>query len=103
MIIKGNAQFVQKVTFEPWISNKTVMEVGNIIKAATFKSFLHLTYKYKQLFFLTVLFDNFMIQTLTDHFWGLHKNMNCPFPLKMKLWSISTPSKVTDYFVPICV
>ena len=103
MIIKGNAQFVQKVTFEPWISNKTVMEVGSIIKAATFKSFLHLTYKYKQLFFLTVLFDNFMIQTLTDDFWGLHKNMNCPFPLKMKLWSISTPSKVTDYFVPICV
>ena len=24
-----------------WISNKTIMEVGNITKAATFKSFLH--------------------------------------------------------------
>ena len=25
-----------------WISNKTIVEVGNIKKAATFKSFLHL-------------------------------------------------------------
>ena len=28
-----------------WISKKTVMEVGNIIKPATFKCFLHLSYK----------------------------------------------------------
>ena len=24
-----------------------------------------------------------MRQTLTNDFWGLHKNMNCPFPLKV--------------------
>ena len=32
---------------------------------------------------MTVLFDIFMRQTLTNDFWGLHKNMNCPFPLKV--------------------
>ena len=59
------------------------MEVGNITKAATFKSFFHLSYKNTQLlFFATVFFD--MRQTLTDDFRGLHKNMNCAFPLKGK-------------------
>ena len=59
------------------------MELGNITKAATFKSFPHLSYKNIQLlFFVTVLFNVFMRQTLTDHFRGLHKNMNCSFPLK---------------------
>ena len=61
------------------------MEVGNITKAATFKSFFHLSYKNTQLlFFVTVLFDIFMRQTLTDDFRGLHKKMNCAFPLKGK-------------------
>ena len=58
------------------------MGVGNITKAVTFKSFLHLIDKYTQLvFFLTVLFDTFMSQKLTDYFWGLHKNTNYAFPL----------------------
>ena len=58
------------------------MEVGNIIEAASFKSFLHLSYKKTQLLFIvTVLFNIVMRQTLTDDFWGLHKNMNCGFPL----------------------
>ena len=40
--------------------------------------------KNTQLLFLwTVLYNIFMRQTLTDDFWGLHKNMNCTFPLKM--------------------
>ena len=57
------------------------MEVGNITKAITFKSFLHLSYKNTKLFyFVTVLFSIFMRQTLTDDFWGLHKNMNGAFP-----------------------
>ena len=52
------------------------------MKAATFKSFLHLSYKNTQLlFFVTVLFNVFMRQTLADDFWGLHKNMNCALPL----------------------
>ena len=58
------------------------MEVGNITKVAAFKSFFHLSYTNTQiLFFVTVLFNFFMRQTLTDDFGGLHKNMNCAFPL----------------------
>ena len=62
------------------------MEVENISKAATFKSLFHLNYKITQLFnffFVTVLFNIFMRQTLIDDFWELHKNMNCAFPLKI--------------------
>ena len=48
------------------------MEVENITKTATFKSFLLLSYKNTQLLSLQiVLFNIFMIQTLTDDFWGL--------------------------------
>ena len=58
------------------------MKVGNITKAAAFKKFFHLSYKSTQiLFFVTLLFNFFMRQTLTDDFWRLHKNMNCAFPL----------------------
>ena len=62
------------------------MEVGNITKAATFKSFLRLIYKKaKLLYFVIVVFSIFMRQTLTDDFWGLHKNINCMFPFTLKL------------------
>ena len=45
------------------------MEVGNITKAPTFKSFLHLSHKNtKLLYFVTVLFNIFMRQTLIDAF-----------------------------------
>ena len=58
------------------------MEFDNIAKTATFNRFLHLSYKNTQLlFFVTVLSNIFLRQTLTDDFWGLHKNMNCAFPL----------------------
>ena len=67
-----------------WISNKTIIEVGNITKAAICKSFLHLSYKHTQLLFLwTMLFNSFMRQTLTYNFGGLHKNMNKAFPSVM--------------------
>ena len=49
--IKGNAKFVQKVTFEPLTDFKQ-NRYGNITEAATFKSFLHLSYKNTQLLFL---------------------------------------------------
>ena len=66
------------------VSNKTIMEVGKTTKATTLKSFLHLSYKNtitSTTFFVTVLFNIFMRQTLTGDFWGLQKNMNCAFPL----------------------
>ena len=51
--VKGNAEFVQKVTSNPWrVSNKTIIEVGNITKTAIFKSVPHLLYKNKKLLFL---------------------------------------------------
>ena len=66
-----------------WILNKTIIEIEIITKATTFKSFLHRSYKNTQLLsFVAVLFNIFMRQTLTDGFWGLHKNMNCAFPLR---------------------
>ena len=59
------------------------MEVGNATKAATFKTFLDLSYKSTHLHvFVTALFNIFMKQTLTDDFWRLHKNTNCGFPLR---------------------
>ena len=64
--VKGNAQFVQKVTFEP--SNKTIMKVGNITKPATFKNFLLLRYKNTQLLFLWQCFIIFL--------WEKHANTN---------------------------
>ena len=46
-------QFIKKLDFEPLMDFKqTIMEVGNITKAATFKSFLHLSYKNAELRFL---------------------------------------------------
>ena len=66
-----------------WISNITNhIEIRNFIKAPSFKSFLHLSYKKAHInLFMTVSFNIFLRQTLTDDFLGLHKNMNCAFPL----------------------
>ena len=47
-----------------WISNKTMIEVGNITKAATFKSFLHLSHKNTQLIFL---WQSFLILSWDKH------------------------------------
>ena len=58
------------------------MEVRNITKAATFKSFLYLSYKkHTVTFSVAVIFNIFRRQTLIDDFCGLHKNMNSAFPL----------------------
>ena len=53
------------------------MEIGNVTKAATFKTFFHQSYKNIQLLFLWQCFLTiFMRQILTDDFWQLHKNKN---------------------------
>ena len=80
------------------------MKVENITKAAAFKSFLHLSYKNTQLHFLwTVLFNIFMRQTLSDDFWGLHKNMNCAFPLSNSKFLLhsSLQMRVSNFFTKI--
>ena len=81
--LKRNVQFAQKVNFEPLMDFKqNHIEIRNFIKAPSFKSFLHLSYKKAHInLFMTVSFKIFLRQTLTDDFLGLHKNMNCAFPL----------------------
>ena len=69
------------------------MEVGIITKAATFKSFLHLSYKNTVTFFMAVFFNIFMRQTLTDTFWVLHRNINCAFPLNETVKSFIRKSR----------
>ena len=76
------------------------MEVGNITKAATFKSFLHLCYKNIELLFLwTMLFNIFLRQTLPDDFWVLHKNMNCMFPLNVTINDFSVDQSKKKAFL----
>ena len=61
------------------------MEIGKDSKAAIFKSSLHKVIKAHNYFFCDCAFlIFFMIQTLTDNFWGLHKNKNCAFPVYEK-------------------
>ena len=61
---------------------KPLWKFGNITKAASFKgSFSAKLEKHTITFFMTVLFNIFMRQTADDS-WGLHKNMNCAFPLR---------------------
>ena len=68
-----------------WISNKTIMEVGNITKDSTFKSFFHLSYKNTQLlFFVIVFFNIFHEKKIKQWFWRVtqkYEYMNCVFPL----------------------
>ena len=76
------------------------MGVGNITKAATFKSFLHLSCKNIELLFLwTMLFNIFMRQTLPDDFWVLHKNMNCMFPLNVTINDFSVDQSKKKAFL----
>ena len=69
-IFKGNAQFVQKVTFKPLMDFKKKKFTSPKLSKQTIT------------FFETVLFYIFMNQTLIDDFGGLHKSMNCAFPLR---------------------
>ena len=66
------------------------MDIGNTTKVVTFKKKFHLSYKNKITFFVSVLFNIFTRQSLTDGFWGLHENMNCAFPLRAENKGIST-------------
>ena len=47
-------------SFKKWFSNKTVIEIGNVRKTATFKSFLHQSYKNTQLSFFVSVFKLFL-------------------------------------------
>ena len=47
------------------------MEVGNITKVGTFKSFFIRVFLHRITFFVTMLFNIFMRQTLNDYFGGV--------------------------------
>ena len=65
-----------------WISNKSIIEVGNVKIAATFKSFLHLSYKYTYLLFLWECYQKYFHETnINRWFLGITQNMNYTFPL----------------------
>ena len=51
-----------------WVSNKAIIEVGNITKAATFKGFLHLSYKNTQLLFCDSVFSIFQEKIINRWF-----------------------------------
>ena len=59
------------------------MDFKQLGKAASFISFLLLKAQIITIF-VAVLFNIFMRQTLTADFEGLHKNMNCTFPLSFQ-------------------
>ena len=52
--------------------------------------------KYTIPFLVTVLFNIFIRQTLTDDFWRLHKNKNCAFPLKVATNSMLFSNPMTS-------
>ena len=60
------------------------METGKDSKAAIFKSSLHKVTKAHNYFFCDCFLIFFMIRTLTDDFWGLHRNKNCAFTVYEK-------------------
>ena len=72
VILKENAQFVKKLTFEPLMDFKrNHCKSWKYYKSCYFKIVFHLSYKNAQrLFFVTVFFNIFMRQTLTDDFLG---------------------------------
>ena len=74
------------MTFEPLIDFKqNHYGSWNIIKAATFKFSSCKLLKHTITFFVAVLFNIFMRQTLTGDIWGLHKNMNLRFLYRVKV------------------
>ena len=73
MILKETRNSFKKLPLNLWwISNKTIMEIGNVTKAATFKSFLHQSYKNTQLsLFVTVIFNYIHKTNINQWFWGV--------------------------------
>ena len=83
--IKGNTQFVQKVTFEPSIDSKqSYYGSWKYYKTWYFYKFsLSKLQKRTITFFVTVLI-NISHEKNNRWFWGLHKNIKCVFPLRRK-------------------
>ena len=69
--LKETCSWFKKWPLNLWISNNTIMEVGNIKKTATFKSFLPVSYKNTQILFLWQCFLIFHEKNINQWFWGV--------------------------------
>ena len=70
-----------------WFSDKTIMEIGNVTKAATFKNFLHQSYKNTNTFSVTMLFNCFHEANINRWFLRVTQNKNCVFSVKLTDWT----------------
>ena len=72
---KGNAQFVEKLTFCTFdgFQTKPLWKLVILEKLLLLKVFFTLLIKHTITFFVIVLFNIFMRQTLTDDVWGYTK------------------------------
>ena len=72
---KGNVQFIKKLTFSTFdgFQTKPLWKLVILEKLLLLKVFFTLLIKTHNYFFVTVLFNIFMRQTLTDDVWGLQK------------------------------
>ena len=87
---RGNTRFIQKVTFEPLMDFKQNHHQSwkyYMQKLLPSKVFFTKVIKTHNYFFVAVLLDFFIRQTLAVDFWVLHKNMNGAFPLKFALFN----------------
>ena len=69
-----------------WISKKIIMKIGNVIKAATFKSFLHQSYKNTQLLFLVTVLFNYFPETNINR-WFLAVTQKQELRVSFKYWN----------------
>ena len=105
MYFKGNAQFVQKVTFEPLDEFKKTYGSWKYYKSCYFLKFsAPKLLKHTITFLWQCFLIKLMRQTLTDDFWGLRKNMNCAFPLIVFTYTLNKQKMfsnliLTRYFV----
>ena len=88
-----------------WTSNKTIMEIGNITKTASFKSFLYLSYKNTQLLlFVTVLFNIFSWDKNYQWFLGVTQKyqLRVSFNIFMQFFSRANTNESYSEYSCIC-
>ena len=73
-----------------WMLKKTIMEIRNSTKAATFKIFLHLSYKNTLLSFLWIVLFQYFHETNIKR-WFLGVTQKCELRVSFKYFTIFIP------------
>ena len=85
-----------------WISSKSIIEVRNITKAATFNNLLHLSYKYTQLLFLWQCFfvtiEYFHETNINWWFWGVTQKYELRVSFKMTVYFTKNDDLILFHF-----